>query len=367
MGHYWRESQTCVRFAVAFCSPESSRRNLSHDIFFISSLSETATNALAACIASFGGLIPNNVRGTLDSITHACFSKMYSSGNSSILSYSHVKRAMLQLGMNCVCVPWQDGGRSTTSNIVRTVSEMLRNDPDVSVASTALSSLCVFDAFATPRAPPMLVPTRGSMDERGCHGTSLTASSLIVSMNESKWGMMISKDAANERRINKSDKRSSKIAKEETDKPEIVVQLNLSGGIVDGVAGTVQEAAEENIGNKAFESLNCSTDTDPNVEEPSAISAATAFQNHTVQQVEQQNDEVGEVTMSECRRDSKKQIEGVVEVTMSECQRDSQKGVRDDHCDANAKTNYDESSDDSMDDFPEIVDEDPDEEDRINN
>ena len=68
--------------------------------------------ALAACIATFGGLIPSNVRGTIDSITHTCLSTLYLRGGSSIFAYSNVKRALLQLGMNCVCVPWGDGGRS---------------------------------------------------------------------------------------------------------------------------------------------------------------------------------------------------------------------------------------------------------------
>ena len=106
--------------------------------------------------------------------------------------------------MNAVCVPWGDGGRSTISGVVRAVSTMLRNDPDASVSSTALSTLCVFDAFTTPRAPPILIPTRISTNDtptvNSSSRSSMTASSLIQGMHESKLEMISSKEAKEEKK-----------------------------------------------------------------------------------------------------------------------------------------------------------------------
>ena len=117
------------------------------------------------CISAFGGLIPNNVRGTIDSITYTCLSTMYSVGSKSVFSYSQVKKSLLQLGMNSVCMPWGDGGRSALLGMVRIVASMLRRDLDVTVASSALSTLCALDAIITPRAPALYIPSREVMSD----------------------------------------------------------------------------------------------------------------------------------------------------------------------------------------------------------
>ena len=175
---------------------------------------------MAACIAAFGGLVPNDVRGTIDSITHSCLSTLYSFGGSSIFVYSHAKRSILQLGMNCVCVPWGDGGRSTIGGIIRSVSMMLRNDPDVSVATVALSTLCAFDALVTPRSPPILMPTRDSINETSI-SNGLSASSMLRQMNESKKDISDLKDAkekknkSSEKKTPKNKKKRSNVEMEE--------------------------------------------------------------------------------------------------------------------------------------------------------
>ncbi|KAL7543410.1 hypothetical protein ACHAXR_012694, partial [Thalassiosira sp. AJA248-18] len=232
-------------------------------------LVETASNALASCIAAFGGLIPNNVRSTIDSITHTCLTKLYSCGGSSIFAYSHVKRSTLQLGMNCICVPWGDGGRSNVTEIVRTVSSMLRNDPDLSVASTALSTLCACDAFTTPRAPPILIPTRGSVEGTANSGSGFTASSLLQGMAESKMEMLASNEAKEERRAKKSDKKSSKKAKHnslplptkevETKEVDAKVQSAVASSQGTGDATPVTETFEVNNSENEKDSDNLGT------------------------------------------------------------------------------------------------------------
>jgi hypothetical protein len=308
-------------------------------------------------MAAFGGLIPNHVRGSLDSIIQTCFSNLYSSGNSSIIAYSHVKRAMLQLGTNCMCAPWRDGARSTISNIVRTVSEMLRNDPDVSVASMALSTLCVLDAFTTPRAPPLLVPIRDSIDGSGNHSISLTASSLIVGMNDTKLEMQSTKLAAEERRVTKSERKASKITKKEAEKSETHVQSSLNEKIVESGADLVRDAVEGLVPD-VMEGItgDAAADSMMDIEgQHVAIAAAAKFEHTIVQQNEPKSEEVVGAPMSENRSD-----------LQQSAKYDNTDAIYSNHTNTTENSD-DEASDDSMEDFPAIVDEGPDDEDRINN
>ena len=250
-----------------------------------------------------------------------------------------------------MCVPWRDGGRSTISNIVRVVSEMLRNDQDVSVASAALSTLCVLDAFVTPRAPPLLVPIRDSIDGSGNHSIGLTASALIVSMNDTKMEMKSTKTAAEERRVAKSERKASKITKKEADKSETHVQSSLNETIVERNADLVRDAVEGLVPD-AVEGITGDASADTINGRRVAIAAAATFEHTIVQQDEPKN-------------------EAVVGTPMSESRSELQSSAKYDHTDTmeskQTTENSDDESDDSMDDFPAIVDEGPDDEDRLNN
>lgn len=291
------------------------------------------------------------MRSTIDSVIHTCLSAMYfcEGGGSGevLLAYSHVKISILQLGINCVCVPWGDGGRSTITGVVRSVASMLRNDPDLSVASAALSALCVFDAFTTPRAPPLLIPTRGSSDEMANNsnsGGALTASALLQRMDETRMEMAASK-VKEEQRTKKSNKKKSK-----TDTRKVIVDakappeqeiLNAPNDSIKKVGG--EEATtviKESVDPEAEDHDNLArekTYTAPASNEPGSSTIATdAMSDH---QGVSQNSEINNP---------------VIEVTSAE------KAVEEDV--KMKEENNDDGS--SIDDFPDInVDEDPDEED----
>jgi hypothetical protein len=315
--------------------------------------------ALAACIAAFGGFIPAHVRGTIDSITHTCLTALYLRGSSSILAYSNVKRALLQLGMNCVCVPWGDGGRSTLADVLRTVSTMLRRDPDITVASAALSALCVFDSFMTPRAPPILIPTRGGMVNETVNdnsGSGLTASTLMEDINQAKLALAASKDAQDDKKIKKSaNKKSNKKAKKED--VEVVdtkapfeslktAQCNSNStemlDVCIGVSPIVTNATSESVvvvnsaTSSGLDSLHVTDASDIATKLPS--SSSNTIDDHKNEVLNKMND-------SQPGDES-----GVSKEEVYVPQKDKEE---------------DDSDDDSMDDFPEIVDEEPDEEDRM--
>lgn len=310
--------------------------------------------ALAACIAAFGGLIPGNVRGTIDSITHTCLSTLYLRGGSSIFAYSNVKRALLQLGMNCACVPWGDGGRSTVSDVLRTVSIMLRRDPDVTVASAALSTLCVFDSFMTPRAPPILIPTRGGMlNETVNDGSGVTASTLMQDINQAKLALAASNDAHDYKKVIKSDKRIKTAKKEDVEvetKAQFdsfkTVQCNNSNSaekldVFNGMIPVVTNASSESVTvvnsatGSGVASLHVTDASDIATKLPS--SSGIMIDDH-------QNKLLGK---------------------MSDSQPGDELGASKEEVYVAQKDKEEDDSDDSMDDFPEIVDEEPDEEDRV--
>lgn len=303
--------------------------------------------ALAACITTFGGLIPGNVRGTIDSITHTCLTALYLRGSSSILAYSNVKRALLQLGMNCVCVPWGDGGRSTLSDVLRTVSTMLRRDPDVAVATAALSTLCAFDSFMTPRAPPILIPTRGGMVNETANdgGSGLTASTLMQDFNEAKLALAASKDAQDDKHVKKSSKKAKVVDIKAPFEVLKTARCNSNStetlDVCNGVSPIVNNASSESVMvvnsgiSRGVDSLHVTDASDIATKLPS--SSNTMIDDH--------------------------KNEGLHK--MNETQPGDESIVPKEDVYITQKNKEEDDSEDSMDDFPEIVDEEPDEEDKI--
>lgn len=365
MGHTRGEGRASVRDCFSFVSHKldtfiAKSYHLSL-LVILGYRREASSNALAACIAAFGGLFPNHIRGTLDSITHTCLSTLYLRGCSSIFAYSHVKRAMLQLGTNCACVPWGDGGRSTISDVVRTVSTMLRRDPDVSVASAALSTLCVFDAFATPRAPPILIPTRGGcVGETASDGGALTASALMRGISKSRVEIAASTEAQEERRATKIDKKVNKKARREA--IDVATQAELDSKriiqsnphiaeeakVVDGVVAVANESSESEIISTPGRDCDISVVRDKHAFVTQSPPSNSINTEEMVKDVT--NDHLNDPQTTVSDRHS----EGV----------DS--SMLDVHAEKKDEGNEAEDSDDSMDDFPDIVDEDPDEEDIAN-
>lgn len=308
--------------------------------------SEISSAALASCVAAFGGLIPNNIRCTIDSILYFCLAKLYSNGGSSIFAYSDAKRSILQLAMNCVTVPWSDGGRSSTNEIVRKVSLMLKNDPDVEVASIALSTLCVVDAFMTPRAPAILIATR-IHDGNG----DLTASEMWKSINETQKELQASfraNDAKDKEEI-KVEKKASKPAATKSAGAAISVSSSLKSSKKSIITGTTKTGNEElvtSFGANVVKNMAVKSDDSklPSENTPTNAHVST-------------NDVASDLDVEERPEDKSKDAGECVDKVEATAQYDKN-GNKDD-------TEVGDNDDFSLDDFPEIVDEEPDEGDRI--
>ena len=304
--------------------------------------SEISSTTLASCVAAFGGLIPNNVRSTIDSILHLCLTKLYSSGSSSIFAYAETKRSILQFATNCVTVPWGDGGRSTINELVRKVSLLLKNDTDVTVASVAFSTLCVVDAFMTPRAPALLIGSRNQDSNR-----DLTASIMMRSINE-KEAEMKSFSRAKESKEKKSSKKDRKVSAETSTKAAVTKAkktytedssaVKTKKNEITEITKTVQRESESSNVADAIEKVAAVEADNKRIHTEAAKTVAT----NDVAMDTSDTMEVDEITEDRFKIEAK-----------------SQHGNKDD-TDAG-----DEDDDFSLDDFPEIVDEDPDEGDRM--
>ena len=289
--------------------------------------SDISSAALASCVAVFGGLVPNNVRSTIDSILHSCLTTLYCSGGSSIFVYAEAKRSMLQLATNCVTVPWGDGGRSTINEIVRKVSLLLKNDTDVTVASMALSTLCVVDAFTTPRAPAILIASRNQDSTN-----DLTATEMLRSINEKEMEVKTSSRAkeTKEKKSTKKDQKTSakpaaaKSKKTDTDESSAVKTKKSK---ITETTKSVKKELESSNGVDAIKNVTVESD---NKKISSTITKTVAS-----------NDDVAADVMD------------VDEITKYADK-------------AEAMSQQERSDDDfSLEDFPEIVDEEPDEGDRM--
>ena len=306
--------------------------NVAHILHFFYDCSEIASTALASCVAAFGGLIPNNVRSTIDSILRSCLTKLYCSGSSSIFAYAEAKRSILQLATNCVTVPWGDGGRSTINEIVRKVSLLLKNDTDVTVASMALSTLCVVDAFMTPRAPALLIASRNQDDSK----SDLTASVMMRSINE-KEAEMKSLSRSKESKEKKSSKKDQKVsAKIATKSKKLATDDSSAVKKKSKIAEPTKTMQKES-------------------ELPNAIEKVAAVETDN-KRVHSETTDTG-VTNNDVATDAMEVEENIEDRVELEAK--TQEGQKDD------SEVGDDDDDFSLYDFPEIIDEDPDEGDRM--
>ena len=307
---------------------------------FIAFLSETCSSTLASCVATFGGLIPNSVRGTIDSITHTCISTLYSVGSSSVLAYSEVKKSLLQLGMNSVCMPWGDGGRSTLLGIVRTAASVLRSDSDNSVAAAALSTMCALDGVITPRAPALMVPSRETVSD---NPNTMSAGDIINGIKAAAVEM-----AAATAKEKKSSKRKKTDEKKQKNK---------------ATNASTEDSSLNNVPPPTTSKDKLERRNDEKEQQKPDITAAVNM----------------DVVMDDKSKDAKEDISagenGVIPMELGTDDKPANvvAAAKEPIVTPAAATteklseNDEESGDDSssMGDFPDIVDEDPDEEDRV--
>ena len=97
----------------------------------------------------------------IESLASTCLGHICSDSNGSIYcNNSTTKASILRFGISCVSAPCSDGSASTITGIVRQTASYMRFDRDYSVSSMAFTALNICDSMVTFRAPPLVIVKR---------------------------------------------------------------------------------------------------------------------------------------------------------------------------------------------------------------
>lgn len=174
--------------------------------------------ALGGSLDVFGGYMSMQNRELIESMASTCISHLEINGTpKAFFSYTQVKSAVLKLGVSCVATPWPDGASSSLVQILRQAAFVLRSDRDVGVSSTAYSVMAICNMAVTPRAPPVMIVTRGNELDNGASMSMNTSMFFSRSSLESEMDTVredILKAKMKDEKI-LEDKKKAKKAKEE--------------------------------------------------------------------------------------------------------------------------------------------------------
>jgi hypothetical protein len=230
-------------------------------------------------------------------------------------------------------MPWGDGGRSVLLGMVRSVASMLRHDPDVIVASTALSTMCALDGLITPRAPALMIPSRESVSDSK---NTLSARDIVEGITTAAAELATA--AAKESKQRKKKKTDDETKKKSTPPKESAEDLLIS-----------PESAPVNNAIKAK--------TEPKLSaQPDAKHPANGNNNKTTEDTSEAIYDAMPMDLSNGEDLDNKTEHKQTVVTLTPALAVAKPAEK-----------HEESDNDScsLGDFPEIVDEDPDEEDRV--
>ena len=290
---------------------------------------------MADFVAICGGFLPHSLRSLIDSLAMMCFDSILKNNQLyPILSFDSIKLALLKLGINCISVPYYDGASSPLMCIVRDMSVMLKLDRNCHVSSAAFATLSVCNALMVPRSPPLVIVKRN--DSLGTVNNNDTANV------EMKKDLSTSDDFMKKLKATIKDTESSnnKRRSDAEDHSSIVPATKKTK--------TIKELKETNVNNETTAARSQSKEAD-NIDE-SKQSNNTKSDGEATSVTEESKTKNDEVThMNEGAYITEKEDDEVVKLTNDNTTVLSKEASLDSN-----------SDDDSMDDFPDIVDCDPD-------
>ena len=123
---------------------------------------QKATEALTACLVSWGGFTSPPARSLIDSIATTGLSKtcLINSGSSIAIDSSNIKVAMLRLASACLTTPYPDGASSSICDLLTNVAKKCAMDCNSDVALAARTALRVCDEATVPRGVAIEYTTR---------------------------------------------------------------------------------------------------------------------------------------------------------------------------------------------------------------
>ena len=116
-------------------------------------------------LSFYGGYLGHSTRSLIDSTTLSCLLKLGCAEPNDLLSWSPIKKRILELAYVSVLTPWNDGAATSIGNTLKRIASGLSQDADKNVALAAREAMRVCDQFGVPRAPPLLRIVRSAHED----------------------------------------------------------------------------------------------------------------------------------------------------------------------------------------------------------
>jgi hypothetical protein len=271
-----------------------------------------------------------------------------------LLSSGKIKTSFLNLGMTAISTPWPDGGASILTESLRSTAFALKFDRDPNVSSTAYIALDVCNVAMTHRSPPLVILTRSVNEPERSINSKLSFSREILEsdmamVNEEILNSKFTKEPTKKVKTKKGGQKKDLIQKGErvemdvsTDKTELTEDNQKDGeksiDCRDKMTGRIEGHLEAEKQLKSDDSNTGHGDDDDN---------------DPIDNIGGEHFEIEARTASVIEKHDNAQDEG-----KNDREPDSESDLS--HHKNDQLSNLD---DDCMDDFPEIVDCGPDEED----
>lgn len=304
-------------------------------------------------------------RNLVESVASTCLSSIKESMNDSslkLLSSGKIKTSFLNFGMTAISTPWPDGGASILTESLRSTAFDLKFDRDPNVSSTAYIALDVCNVALTHRSPPLVILTR-SVNEPERSNSKLSFSremleSDMAMVNEEILNSKFTKEPANKVKTKKGGQKKDLIQKGarvemdvSTDKTELTEDNQKDG---EKSIDCRDKTSERKDGHLEAEKQLRSEDSNTGHGDDVDGGGSGDDDNDPIDDIGGEDFEIEARTASVIEKHDNVQDEG-----KKDREPDSESDVS--HHKNDQLSNLD---DDDMDDFPEIVDCGPDEEDR---
>jgi hypothetical protein len=204
----------------------------------------SSATCLAACLNSGGSFLSISIRCLIDKVITTSLSSVLHL--QPISSYDVVKVSFLRAGIAAMCNPWQDGASSSFLGELLSAAKSCLQDPNSTVAETAIFALRLGDVVRCPQAPPLHVVTRASGFFDGEHSShGVNAHTIADKIAEARSEIELAK-ATIQSDMNQVDMKASKRSRVGQASSEAVESIELSTSkklIVDAAAPQVEVAA----------------------------------------------------------------------------------------------------------------------------
>jgi hypothetical protein len=176
-----------------------------------------AATCLSSILGSGGEFLTMETRQLMDSVAESCLLYI-EQGSQTEFSTAVVYESFLELGKMCVSTSWPDGAASDLRQSLQTASGLPSISADCRLFQVALSARQLCDSLSHPTVPALQVVTRSnpSPDSNGAHTAIASAevftSKLDVAIEATKRQALRDRELAKEKKSKRTKTETKKVA-----------------------------------------------------------------------------------------------------------------------------------------------------------